>query len=144
MLVIITKFENEVDYKDLQYLLAAEDYPTFHEFMFEANKLRNARVTHTRSAPKTRPAQRESSEDRQVRLAIEESLKQPTRIAQANTTMASDDWKRAVQASLKEQTKTSTMDEDEMLRLAFEESRLQEERDRLREEEELMMVMKAS
>lgn len=48
LLVILTKFQNEVDYKDLQYLLAAEDYKVFHEFMFEANKLKNARVAQTK------------------------------------------------------------------------------------------------
>lgn len=36
--MILEDFESEIDYQDFQYLLAAEDFVIFHEFMFEANK----------------------------------------------------------------------------------------------------------
>jgi len=39
--MILTEFKDEVDYKDLQYLLAAEDYYVFHDFMHEASKLKD-------------------------------------------------------------------------------------------------------
>ena len=86
--MILTEFQEEVDYKDLQYLLAAEDYHVFHDFMHEANKSKNARalknkvqapVRKTQEIRKTQETKqpqplRESEDDRMMRLAIEASL----------------------------------------------------------------------
>jgi len=46
---LMTMFEDEIDYKDLQYLLAAEDYLIFHDYMYEANRTKSIK-TH-RSNP---------------------------------------------------------------------------------------------
>ena len=42
--ILLSEFEHTLDYKDVQYLLAGEDYEVFHEYMFEANRIRSARV----------------------------------------------------------------------------------------------------
>ena len=46
---LMTMFEDEIDYKDLQYLLAAEDYLIFYDYMYEANRTKSIK-TH-RSNP---------------------------------------------------------------------------------------------
>jgi len=36
--LLLDEFQDEVDYEDILYILAVEDYEIFHEFMFEANQ----------------------------------------------------------------------------------------------------------
>ena len=36
--LLLDEFQDELDYEDILYILAVEDYDIFHEFMFEANQ----------------------------------------------------------------------------------------------------------
>ena len=36
--LLLDEFQDEVDYEDILYILAVEDFEIFHEFMFEANQ----------------------------------------------------------------------------------------------------------
>ena len=36
--LLLDSFQDEVDYEDILYILAVEDFDIFHEFMFEANQ----------------------------------------------------------------------------------------------------------
>ena len=36
--LLLDAFDDEIDYEDVIYILAVEDYGIFHEFMFEANQ----------------------------------------------------------------------------------------------------------
>ena len=74
---LLTMFEDEIDYKDLQYLLAAEDYFIFHDFMFEANNDKNRKAAHSKMkkpTPSKQVTKGETEEERMMRLAIEASL----------------------------------------------------------------------
>ena len=38
MSLLLDEFQDEIDYEDVIYILAVEDFDIFHEFMFEANQ----------------------------------------------------------------------------------------------------------
>jgi hypothetical protein len=106
----------------------------FHDFMFEANKLKNARVARTKPQQQSKPSatkqpasKHETEEERMIRLAIEASLAEDSSV-KLDKLSEEEQERIALAASLAEQrqTKLDSLSEEEMLKLALEESRLQE------------------
>lgn len=107
---LLANANDDLDYEDMIYLLAVEDYSIFHRFMYEANV----------------------DQDKEVqRKAREMALKQsPFNQASGNSQAMQDNMsedeamRKALQASMTDARshQTQQLSEDEMLRRAMEES----------------------